>query len=283
MLYANQGNGVFCKDGAAGASEADKGPSDGDKAAAAGMGAVFFDALGTGALDLYVATGGVQCDPGDAVLRPHLYYNDGKGNFAEAPIDALPDFRDSGSVAAAADFDRDGKIDLFVGGRLVPGKWPETPNSHLLKNTGGKFIDVTDDVAPGLKNIGMVTGAVWSDVDGDGWLDLMLTVEWGSPRYFHNENGKLVDRTKEAGLSDLTGWWNGIAAGDLNGDGHVDFVVTNFGLNNKYHASAEKPTQLFYGDFDGSGKKQIVEAEFEDETLFPVRGKSSCSAAPCRF
>ena len=270
MLYRNKGDGTF---------EKTEQPAFDAEKAAAGMGAVFFDARGTGALDLYVAAGGIQCNPGDAVLRGRLYYNDGKGHFTKAPDDALPDNRDSSGVVAAADFDRDGKVDLFVGGRVVPGAWPETPGSHLLKNTGGKFIDVTDAIAPGLKNIGMVTGAVWSDVDGDGLPDLMLTLEWGSPKYFHNENGKLVDRTKEAGLAELTGWWNGIAAGDLNGDGHIDFVVTNFGLNHKYHASIEKPTQLFYGDFDGSGKKQIVEAEFEDETLFPVRGRSCSSRA----
>ncbi len=270
MLYANRGNGKFEKT-AQPAFEADK--------ESASMGAVFFDARGTGAMDLYVASGGVQGNPGDPVFRGRLYYNDGKGHFTKAPDDALPDTRDSSGVVAAADFDRDGKVDLFVGGRLVPGAWPETPNSHLLKNIGGKFVDVTDELAPGLKTVGMVTGAVWSDVDGDGWLDLMLTLEWGSPRYFHNENGKLVDRTKEAGLSELTGWWNGITAGDVNGDGHIDFVVTNFGLNHKYHASMEKPTHLYYGDFDGSGKKNIVEAEIEDETLFPVRGKSCSSRA----
>ncbi|HLX59968.1 MAG TPA: FG-GAP-like repeat-containing protein [Planctomycetota bacterium] len=270
MLYLNKGNGKF---------ERSPQPAfDADKASTS-LGAVFFDSRGTGAMDLYVASGGVQCNPGDALLRGRLYYNDGKGHFTKAPLDALPDNRDSAGVVAAADFDRDGKVDLFVGGRLVIGAWPTTPNSHLLKNTGGKFVDVTDEVAPGLKNIGMVTGAVWSDVDGDGWLDLMLTIEWGTPRYFHNENGKLVDRTNEAGLSELTGWWNGIAAGDLNGDGHIDFVVTNFGTNHKYHASKEKPTQIFYGDFDGSGTKQIVEAEYEDDTLFPVRGRSCSSRA----
>jgi hypothetical protein len=270
MLYLNKGGGNF---------ERSPQPALEEDKAACSMGAVFFDARGTGMMDLYVVSGGVQGNPGDAVFRGRLYLNDGKGHFSKAPEGALPDNRDSGGVVAAADFDRDGKLDLFVGGRLVPGAWPQTPNSHLLKNEGGRFVDVTDQAAPGLKTVGMVTGAVWSDVDGDGWVDLMLAMEWGSPRYFHNENGKLVDRTTEAGLSELTGWWNGIAAGDLNGDGHMDFVVTNFGLNHKYHASKEKPTQIFYADFDATGQKQIVEAEYEEDTLYPVRGRSCSSRA----
>jgi hypothetical protein len=143
------------------------------------MGALFFDADGDGDLDLYVVSGGVECEPGDPVLRDRLYLNDGKGNFTKAPGGALPDLRDSGSVVAAADFDRDGDLDLFVGGRFVPGKYPLTPNSRLLRNDHGRFIEVTDEIAPGLKQSGLVTSAVWSDVNGDGWLDLLVTHEWG--------------------------------------------------------------------------------------------------------
>ena len=270
MLYINNGKGGFEKLPQP-AFEADK--------ASESMGAVFFDARGSGINDLYVASGGVEGEPNDAVFRGRLYFNDGKGNFTKAPDDALPDTRESSSVVCAGDFDGDGKLDLFVGGRVIPGRWPEAPQSQLLHNEGGKFKDVIDDVAPGLRRIGMATSAIWSDVDGDGKLDLMVTLEWGAPHYLHNENGKLVDRSREAGLLDYTGWWNGIAARDLDGSGHISFVVTNFGLNNKYHASLAHPTQLYYGDFDGTGNRQIVEAEFEDETLFPVRGRSCSSRA----
>lgn len=270
MLYLNRGNGKF---------ELTKQPAFEADYVSESMGAVFFDARGTGVMDLYVSAGSNEAEPGNLVYRGRLYLNDGKGNFTKAPEGTLPDNRDSAGTAVAADFDRDGKVDLFVGGRSVPGAWPTTPNSHLLKNEGGKFVDVTDQVAPGLKTIGMVTAALWTDVDGDGWLDLMLAIEFDSVKYFHNENGKLIDRTKDSGLAPYSGWWNGIVGRDLNGDGRIDYVVTNFGLNNKYHASMEHPTMVYYGDVAGTGVKEIIEAEFEDETLFPVRGKSCSSRA----
>jgi hypothetical protein len=127
-----------------------------------------------------------------------------------------------------------------------------------------------------------VTSALWSDADGDGWLDLLITYEWGPVRLFHNDQGKLVDHSVKAGLAERTGWWNGIAGGDVDQDGDIDYVVTNFGLNTKYHASPEHPALLYYGDFDQSGKMQLIEAEFEDTTLFPVRGKS-CSTRAMPF
>src|SRR5437867_3580127 len=195
------------------------------------MASVFFDAEGDGDLDLFVVSGGVEGGPGDRLLRDRLYLNDGKGNFTKAPEDALPDLRDSGSVVAAADFDRDGDLDLFVGGRCVPGRYPLAPHSCLLRNDGGRFIEVTEQVAPSLQQSGLVTSAVWSDVNGDGWLDLLVTHEWGPVKLYLNNHGHLEDRTREAGLADKLGWWNGIAARDLDGDGDIDYVVTNFGLN----------------------------------------------------
>ncbi len=244
------------------------------------MAPLFFDVDGDGDLDLYVVSGGVECEPGDSVLRDRLYLNDGSGNFSKSE-NALPDLRDSGSVATACDFDRDGDLDLFVGGRVIPGQYPLSPQSRILQNNGGRFTDVTESVAPGLGTTGMVTGAVWSDADGDGWLDLLVTHEWGPVRLFHNDGGRLVDQTEEAGLAERTGWWNSIAGGDVDGDGDIDYVVANFGLNTKYHATAHHPVRLFYGDFDGSGVKRLVEADYEGETLFPVRGKScSTNAMP---
>ncbi|MEX2188540.1 MAG: FG-GAP-like repeat-containing protein [Pirellulales bacterium] len=243
------------------------------------MGALFFDADSDGDLDLYVVSGGVECEPGDAVLRDRLYLNDGSGQFTKDAADALPDLRDSGSVVAAADYDGDGDLDLFVGSRVVPGQYPLSPPSRLLRNDGGKFVDASAEVAPSLATAGMVTSAVWSDADNDGRVDLFVTSEWGSLRLLVNENGRLVDRTKEAGLASRTGWYNGIAASDVDNDGDMDYIVTNFGLNTKYHAGAEKPALLYYGDFDGSGSMQLVEAGFEHDSLFPIRGRSCSSRA----
>ena len=125
------------------------------------------------------------------------------------------------------------------------------------------------------------TSACWSDVDQDGWTDLMVTYEWGPVRYFRNQSGSLVEATEAAGLSPYLGWWNGIVGGDIDNDGDTDFVVTNFGLNTKYHANHEHPVRVYYGDFDGSGTSRIVESEFEGSKHYPIRGKScSTNAIP---
>jgi hypothetical protein len=238
------------------------------------MSPLFLDVDADGDLDLYVASGGVECEPGAKVLKDRLYLNDGFGFFSGAPEGALPDLRDSGGVVAAADYDRDGDLDLFVGGRVVPGKYPTVPKSRLLENISGSFSDATERVAPDVLNTGMVTAALWSDVNRDGWVDLMVVHEWGPMKLFLNE-------TEEAGLSSRTGWWNSIAGGDIDNDGDIDYVAGNFGLNTKYHASAEHPVLLYLADYERNGNLQIVEAEYEDSTLYPIRGRScSTSAMP---
>ncbi len=242
------------------------------------MGVLFADFDADGDLDLYVVSGGVECEPGDALLRDRLYINDGKGKFDRAAADALPDVTDSGGSVCAADFDRDGDLDLFVGGRSIPGKYPLSPHSRLLENRAGRFLDVTDQCAPDLAETGLVTSSLWSDINDDGWLDLVVAHEWGPVKTFLNVEGRLVDRTTKS-MAALTGWWNGLDACDVDGDGDIDLVATNFGLNTKYHASHEKPTLLYYGDFEKNGRMRLVEAEFEDETLFPIRGKSCSTRA----
>lgn len=243
------------------------------------MASLFFDAEQDGDLDLYVASGGVECEPDAAVLKDRLYLNHGNGEFSKAPEGSLPDLRDSSSCVTACDFDRDNDLDLFVGSRSIPGKYPLFPRSRLLRNDQGNFTDVTERVAPELLETGLVTSALWSDVDLDGWLDLLVTHEWGPIKIYKNEQGQLANHMQEAGLHELLGWWNGIAARDIDGDGDIDYAVTNFGWNTKYHASAEVPALLYYGDFERNGKMRLVEAEYEDETLFPIRGKSCSTRA----
>ncbi|MEO2045836.1 MAG: FG-GAP-like repeat-containing protein [Pirellulales bacterium] len=240
------------------------------------MGVLMFDADADGDLDVYVVSGGVECEPQADSLRDRLYLNDGRGTLTKAPEGRLPDLRDSGSVVTAADFDRDGDLDLFVGGRVVPGEYPVSPHSRLLQNEQGTFTDVTAKLAPELEKTGLVTSALWSDADGDGWLDLLVTHEWGPVKLYLNKQGRLTDQTAAAGLADRTGWYQGIAGRDIDGDGDIDYVVTNAGLNTKYHPSPKDPARIYYGDFEETGQMHIVEAKLKGDKLLPVRGKS-CS------
>ena len=245
-------------------------PAFGDDSKSEDMASLFFDADGDGDQDLYVVSGGVEGEKGEAVFKDRLYLNDGKGGLSKS-AGVLPEYTGSGSVVCAADYDRDGDLDLFVGGRVTPGSYPESPPSQLLRNESGeKFVDISEGRFGGL-----VTSALWSDADGDGWIDLLVAHEWGPVEFYRNEKGRLVEQTKEAGLAGRTGWWNSLAGGDFDNDGDIDYVVGNVGLNTKYEA----PALLYYGDVDGSGKKRILEAEFEGEKCYPIRGLSCSSNA----
>jgi enediyne biosynthesis protein E4 len=243
---------------------------------------LLFDAAGNGRQDLLVTRGGNVLPAGDSAYQPRLYLNDGHGRFSVAAPGALPPLPINGGAVAAADFDHTGRLGLFIGARLLPGQYPLPPRSALLANRGGRFEDVTDTLAPGLREVGMVTSALWSDVDQDGWPDLLVTLEWGSVRYFHNNQGKgFEDWSERAGFSAAgTGWWTSIAAADFNGDGRTDFVVGNVGLNTQYHATPERPALLYYGDFKGAGEEpQLVEAYYEGDRLYPWRSRRDLGAA----
>ena len=242
---------------------------------------LLFDSTGEGHADLLVTAGGASQPAGAPEYQPRLFLNDGHGHFRPAPDGTLPALSISAGAACAADFDRDGRLDLFIGGRVSPGSYPKMPQSVLLANRGGKFVDVTDAVAPMLRNVGMVTSALWSDVDGDGWPDLLLTLEWGEVKYFHNDGGKkFEDWTEKAGFASAgTGWWRSIATADFNGDGRPDYVVGNVGLNTQYRADPEHPALLFSGDFAGRGSAEIVEAYYENGQLYPLRSRTDLGAA----
>ncbi len=269
MLYLGDGSGNYSPSPSQPWAEA----AEADDATA-----LFFDANGDGAPDLFVGASGVKPERGDDLLKDRLYLNDGKGAFSLASS-VLPVEGEATGAVAAADFDGDGDTDLFVGSRFVPGKWPQTPRSFLFRNDGGHFTDVTDAWAPGLREVGMVTAASFSDIDSDGKIDLLVTTEWGPVACFKNDGKSLRDQSEASGLASYTGWWSSLAVADLNGDGRADIVAGNLGLNTKYHASMEEPTVAICGDINGEGRDYIVEAQYDGGILYPVRGRSKLAYA----
>ncbi|HTO04133.1 MAG TPA: VCBS repeat-containing protein, partial [Opitutus sp.] len=243
------------------------------------VGATFIDANGDGHPDLLIAAGGVEREVGDRLLNDRLYLNDGHGGFNPAPEGTLPADGQSTGAIAAADFDGDGRTDLFIGGRMVPGKYPATPRSFLYRNTGGKFVDVTDEIAPGLREIGMVTAASFADLNGDGKPDLVIALEWGAITHLQNTGKGFTNVTEKSGLSGRTGWWSALTVADVNADGRLDLIAGNVGLNTKYRASSAEPAVLYAGDFEGNGRPQLIEAHYENGKLLPVRGRSKLAYA----
>lgn len=240
------------------------------------MSPVFFDLDADGDRDLVVTSGSTEPEAGSDALRSQLYLNDGHGTFTLAGPEIFTSIASSSSVVVAGDYDRDGDLDLFIGGRVVPGEFPTAPTSQLLENRNGHLVDVTPD---DLRTIGMVTSALWTDVDGDNRIDLLIAGEWMAPTVFSYDGKTLVPSTGITGFSKQTGWWNSLLPLDFDFDGDIDYVAGNAGLNTKYHASPDHPVELYYGDFEGNGTCEIVEAEYEGDSLFPVRGRSCSSRA----
>ncbi|MCC7396247.1 MAG: VCBS repeat-containing protein [Planctomycetes bacterium] len=249
-----------------------------DDAGCEDLGVLWLDHDGDLDLDLFVASGGAERASGDAALRDRCYRNDGGGRFVRDDT-VLPDVRESSGAMVAADIDGDLDLDLFVAGRLLPGHYPDAPRSRLYRNDGGRFVDVGETLAPALATAGMVTAALFTDVDADGRPDLLLAAHWQPIRYLHNDGGSFSDRTADAGLAAFSGWWNSLAAFDIDADGDLDYLAGNQGLNTKYKASPERPARLFFGDFDGNGSRDLVEAKYEGDRLLPVRGRSCSSQA----
>ena len=223
-------------------------------AAAVDVALALFDANGDGALDLYAGSGGYHdLEPQDPRLVDRLYLNDGRGGFTRA-TEAIPALRVATGAVALGDADGDGDPDLFVGGRVTPGRYPEAPVSYLLLNDGqGTFAESTAQLAPEMADLGMVTAAAWADLDRDGRQELVVAGEWMALKVFAAQGDLLRDRTGQYFDRPYRGWWNTLALADVNGDGYPDLVAGNHGTNSQVKASPEAPAELFYDDFDENG------------------------------
>jgi hypothetical protein len=241
-------------------------------------GMLLFDADRDGDLDLYCASGSTELGRGPENYHDRLYVNNGQGSF-RLSTNAIPGTRSSKSCVIGQDFDRDGDIDLFVGGRIRPGSYPLPPQSYVFENNGkGIFTDITEKVAPQLKEVGMITSAIWTDFDNDGWPDLLAVGEFMPVTLFRNDNGKQLVNSPELTIKNSTGWWNSVAGGDFDNDGDTDYVLGNLGLNSAFKASPSEPVCVYAKDFDQNGSIDPVLSRFIDGTEYPVHPRETLTA-----
>jgi hypothetical protein len=219
-------------------------------------GILLFDADGDGDQDLYISSGGYENESNTKPYQDHFYINDGKGGFKENN-EAIPQNYGSKFCVRAADFDKDGDLDLFIAGRVDPWNYPKPVSSFIFRNDTKsgkiKFTDVTKEVAGELVNIGLVCDALFTDFDNDGWPDLILAGEWMPVTMLKNDSGVFRNVTSLTGIGNRPGWWNSISAGDFDNDGDTDYIIGNLGLNSFYKASEKYPVAIFAGDFDNNG------------------------------
>jgi len=228
------------------------------------LGSLFFDADGDGDSDLYLVSGGYELEKGSAGYQDRLFLNEG-GQFVLAE-NALPEFINSGGCVKAADFDRDGDLDIFVGGRVEPQTYPKPVSSYLLRNdteNGEVQFTLAEDAAPGLEEIGLVCEAIWTDFDNDDWMDLVVVGEWMPVQFFKNDNGTLSRQA--TALEELKGFWNSVVGADFDKDGDTDYIAGNLGLNTLNKPSKEQTISIFAKDFDGNeGYDAVPTAYFPD-------------------
>ncbi len=239
----------------------------------------FFDADGDGDLDLYVASGGYELDENDDLLQDRLYLNDGNANFTK--VNNLPKMLTSTKAVTSFDYDNDSDLDLIVGGRVIPGKYPLSPRSYILNNSNGKFTDVTKEVAPDLFELGMINDIILSDYDGDSDKDLIIAGEWMPITIFNNGNGKF-EKQELSTLANTEGWWNTVSEIDFDNDGDMDYFVGNIGGNNKFDPSEKKPLHIYGNNFDADGNYDMILSKLYHGNLVPVRGKE-CSTSQNPF
>ncbi|WP_276371754.1 VCBS repeat-containing protein [Chryseolinea sp. H1M3-3] len=230
--------------------------------------ALFFDCDKDGDQDLYVVSGGYEFVPGDEALQDRLYINDGRGNFMKRK--SLPEMKVAKSCVKPIDFDNDGDIDLFVGGRLISGSYPMTPPSFLLENDGkGIMKDVSKNFVNG-NSLGMISDAAVADLNGDQWQDLIMAGEWTPITVFINDSGKFAERTKEFVTQPSNGWWNKILPADFDNDGDLDFIVGNLGVNAQIKADERTPSRLYYSDIDKNGSVDPILTYYINGISYPA-------------
>ncbi|MBK9257770.1 MAG: VCBS repeat-containing protein [Saprospiraceae bacterium] len=231
--------------------------------------AVFADFNGDKNLDLLVVSGGNEFTYNSPDYLDRLYIGDGKGGF-KRDESAMPRVVSSGSCIALWDIDGDGDLDVFIGGRVSPGKYPAEPVNYIMRNDNGKFVNITTDISEGLNKVGMVTSAQFSDLDKDGVAELILVGEWMSPKIFKFIENKYIDVTEKFGLAEYKGWWEGILIKDLNNDGYPEIIAGNTGLNGHFKASRNKPVTLHYKDYDGNGTTDPILCHYVGKKSYPV-------------
>jgi len=238
------------------------------------MGALLFDADSDGDNDLYIVSGGTGLPPGNPFYSDRLYINQGNGEFTMAE-NALPENRVCGSQVTAADFDKDGDLDLFVCGRVLLENYPHPDRSFLLRNDSQgsdniQFTDITSEAGGGLQRAGLISAALWTDYDLDGWIDLMLAGEWMPITIYKNDRGIFSNVTTSTGISDYTGWWNSLVAADFDKDGDMDYAAGNLGLNTRFKVTRDQPMRIMAKDFDKNGQIDPVCSYFVQGKPYPI-------------
>jgi hypothetical protein len=263
MMFLQQQNGTFlAKEAIPGASDFNKQWED--------AGIALFDADNDNDQDIYIASGGYENEPGTDAYSDKLYINDGKANFT-IDTTAIPGNRNSKSCVRAADFDRDGDLDLFIAGRVEPWRYPKPVSSFIYRNDSKdghiKFTDVTPSVAKPLEKLGLICDALWTDFDNDGWQDILLAGEWMPLVFLKNEKGIFRNITAESGMDENKGWWRSLIPGDFDNDGDIDYIAGNLGLNSFYKASSKYPVRIYAKDFDNNNNYDAVPSLYLPATL----------------